>query len=344
MRVDDDNSDRVQQEMRAQERKLQQQQQQRRANESTNFDRAMQSRQQDTGKAQGQTQSKQAESRSAIQSLISNQKENASEELQANSEEVEQEQSSALHERTAKSKTGESRLQNQARSLGRTQQERSLGEHELGDLTEHSQQQGTAQNSSLAERGSSAAKDLRAQQQDRKTDQQQQQKLEHQRQEALAGNGVSAQVSGKVGGIKGDKGQGQGQGEQNQGGKDDKPAAFKLPPAALMAPPTIARPKEVHANPRLRQMAQEIAEKIVKHVRVGTNKIGLPEFQIELKSDILKGLKVKVSGRHGRIRALFASKDREVLQQLRGEVASLKEALSARGFKVDALEIEEERG
>ena len=134
-------------------------------------------------------------------------------------------------------------------------------------------------------------------------------------------------------------------GQDNSGGQggQQNPGAFRLPPAALMAPPGIAVPKDQPQTSRLRQLAQEIADKIVKNVRIGTNKIGLPEFQLELKSDILKGLKVKVSGRHGRIRALFSSRDPQVLKQLRGEVESLRTALTARGLKVDALEIEEER-
>ena len=135
----------------------------------------------------------------------------------------------------------------------------------------------------------------------------------------------------------------QGDGGQQQGGGQQQPGAFRLPPAALMAPPPVAVPKGQGQVSRLRQVAQEIAEKIVQAARVGTNKMGLPEFQLELKSDILKGLKVKVSGRHGRIRALFSSRDPQVLKQLRAEADSLRQALTARGLKVDALEIEEER-
>jgi hypothetical protein len=71
--------------------------------------------------------------------------------------------------------------------------------------------------------------------------------------------------------------------------------------------------------------------------------MGLPEMQIELKSEVLHGLKVKVSGRHGRVRAQFISSDRQVLEQLRSGMVDLRETLSARGLRVDALEIEEER-
>jgi hypothetical protein len=151
---------------------------------------------------------------------------------------------------------------------------------------------------------------------------------------------TTAETSQRVGGAKGQK---NGGGGQDQGKKDEQqPASFRLPPAALMAPPPLARPKDVQKASPLRAFAQEIADRIVKHVHVGTNKMGLPEFQIELKSEVLKGLKVKVAGRHGRIRASFSSQDLAVIKQLRGGITQLREALTARGLKVDALDVIEE--
>ena len=177
----------------------------------------------------------------------------------------------------------------------------------------------------------------------RKTDTEADHHREEGRDERQPGQGAPKSSSGVQGKVT-ERKEKQGDGQQQQGGGgQQQPGAFRLPPAALMAPPPVAVPKGQGQVSRLRQVAQEIAEKIVQAARVGTNRMGLPEFQIELKSDVLKGLKVKVSGRHGRIRALFSSRDPQVLKQLRAEADGLRQALTARGLKVDALEIEEER-
>ncbi len=140
------------------------------------------------------------------------------------------------------------------------------------------------------------------------------------------------------GGGKKDSGGG---GDKNQG--KDAPFAgggFRFNPA-LMAPVPVARPKETSASERLRALANEIAQKIVERVRVGTNAAGMAEFQIDLRSSVLAGLSIKVSGGNGRIRAVFAGSDREVLKLLRENAESLKQSLGGRGLTLEDLRIEE---
>ncbi len=131
----------------------------------------------------------------------------------------------------------------------------------------------------------------------------------------------------------GKKGGGQGREERPDGG-------FKIPPPALMAPPPVARPKETTAQAQVRALAQEIVNRIVERVRVGTNERGLPEFQIELRSSVLAGLFIKVSSNKGRIRAVFSSRDGEVLKGLRLASRDLKSAMEARGLDLQDLEFE----
>lgn len=122
------------------------------------------------------------------------------------------------------------------------------------------------------------------------------------------------------------------------GGRDEKPESqFKLPPPALMAPPPLALPKESPAGSRIRALAQEIVNRIVERARVGTNQAGLPEFQIELHSNVLAGLLIKVSSNRGRIRASFVGRDPSVLKQIRLAAGELKEALAARGIPLEEL-------
>jgi hypothetical protein len=140
---------------------------------------------------------------------------------------------------------------------------------------------------------------------------------------------------GRVG-ERGDK-----KGDQGGQGKKKQPdGSFKIPPSALMAPPPLAQPKDSSPASKLRALAQEIINRIVERVRVGSNAEGLPEFQLELHSSVLAGLLIKVSSNRGRIRAVFSSHDPAVLKALRGGAKELTDALSARGIPLEALEFE----
>ena len=160
------------------------------------------------------------------------------------------------------------------------------------------------------------------------------------------GEGEPATVGGV--GAKGDKGdvktdadKGGGQGGQN---KDDKSGAsanpgFRFNPA-LMAPVPVAKAKEASGSDRLRKVANELAQKIVERVRVGTNAMGKMEFQIDLRSDVLSGLSVKISAKNGKISAVFSGSDKDVLKMLEEQKDALTAALGTRGLTLEDLKIE----
>ena len=163
----------------------------------------------------------------------------------------------------------------------------------------------------------------------------------------------SASASGAGGGrAKGRAGEGElradadkGGGGGGQKGGDSKdgagaaPAGFRFNPA-LMAPVPVAQKRDLAGSDRLRRIANEIAQKIVERVRVGTNKAGASEFQIDLRQDVLSGLSIKVSSRHGRISMVFAGRDGDTLKQLEAQAEGLKEALSQRGLQLDQMKFE----
>ncbi len=143
-------------------------------------------------------------------------------------------------------------------------------------------------------------------------------------------------------GIKTDADKGGG-GKQSGGGGGDKkgdvPANFKFNPA-LMAPPPIAKQSNLAGSDRLRRIASEVAQKIVERVRIGTNAMGNAEFQIDLRSNVLSGLQVKVSAKNGRISAIFSGSDKEVLRMLEEQEEALKGALSSRGLTLEKFKVE----
>jgi hypothetical protein len=135
-------------------------------------------------------------------------------------------------------------------------------------------------------------------------------------------------------------GGGQGGGNKdNKGGEAAAAAGFRFNPA-LMAPVPVAKPKPNTGSERLRAIANEIAQKIVERVRVGTNGAGAAEFQIDLRSNVLSGLSIKLSSKNGKISAVFSGSDREVLKMIEEQSEGLKSALSGRGLKLEDLRFE----
>jgi flagellar hook-length control protein FliK len=116
-------------------------------------------------------------------------------------------------------------------------------------------------------------------------------------------------------------------------------AGFRFNPA-LMAPVPVAQPKPTAGSERLRAIANEIAQKIVERVRVGTNAAGNAEFQIDLRNDVLKGLSIKLTAKNGKIQATFSGNDREVLKMLEEQRETLKKALAGRGLTLEELKVE----
>ncbi len=154
----------------------------------------------------------------------------------------------------------------------------------------------------------------------------------------------AAGARGEKGGLKADSDKGGGGGGQ-QGQKDDNKSpqmqpGFRFNPA-LGAPVPVAKPKEASGSERLKKIANELAQKIVERVRVGTNAAGKMEFQIDLRNDVLSGLTVKVSSHNGRIKAVFSGSDSDVLKMIEEQGEALQNSLAARGLTLEDLKIED---
>ncbi len=167
-------------------------------------------------------------------------------------------------------------------------------------------------------------------------------RLEEKGSESPSGMGDAAGARPDKGELKAGRDSGKGGGQGQKDGKEEgAQVGFRLNPA-LMAPVPLAQPKaDTGPSARLRALANEIAQKIVERVRVGTNAAGQAEFQIDLRSNVLAGLSIKISGGNGKIRALFSGNDRQVLKLLRDQSEGLKSALSGRGLTLEELKIEE---
>ena len=158
---------------------------------------------------------------------------------------------------------------------------------------------------------------------------------------ASASSGASGGARAEKGDLKTDADKG---GQQGSGGGKDKGDAQAVPSfrynPALQAPVNVQKKNETQSSDRLRKAASEIAQKIVERVRVGTNAAGKMEFQIDLKSDVLGGMSVKVSAKNGKITAVFSGSDKDVLKMLEEQSDALKVALGSRGLTLESLKTE----
>lgn len=157
--------------------------------------------------------------------------------------------------------------------------------------------------------------------------------------------GKGGKVLGQKGDLKADSdtGKGSGGGGQKDGKQDGNPggvpSGFRFNPA-LMAPVPVAQKRDMAGSERLRRIANEIAQKIVEKVRVGKNAAGAAEFQIDLRSNVLSGLSIKVQSQAGKISMIFSGSDKDTLKYIEEQVEGLKESLTSRGLKLADLKFE----
>jgi hypothetical protein len=160
--------------------------------------------------------------------------------------------------------------------------------------------------------------------------------------------GKGGKAFGQKGDLKADADTGKGGsgGQQKDGKKEGNPggvpAGFRFNPV-LMAPVPVAQKSNVGSSDRLRRIANEIAQKIVERVRVGKNAAGAAEFQIDLRSNVLSGLSIKVQSQQGKISMVFSGSDKDTLKYIEEQVEGLKESLSSRGLKLSDLKFETQK-
>lgn len=80
-------------------------------------------------------------------------------------------------------------------------------------------------------------------------------------------------------------------------------------------------------------------DKIVDQARVGVNEAGAPEFQFDLKGDVLGGMKMRMTMDEGQLKAIFIAENPEVRKLIDGNLKDLQRHLEDRGIHVRDLEV-----
>jgi hypothetical protein len=329
-RVDDDRDEARARARRAEQRRADEARVARKAAEATSFSRLVAQQQ-----GQARTEPQHGAGPAAIAQVLQDAElQQAHGDEQALAGEEERLAQSQGHEAERRQTLGERSIEEKAREGSR--HEGHAGQQRAGEVAQaqDTARQGRQGDSALAGRG-----------RDSRDDGERLGERYEERREAQAGQGRLGRSASAPGGREepatdargGDGGQGGGSKDQQPGGGGSP--GFRLNPA-LLAPVPVARARDTSGSDRLRAIANELAQKIVERVRIGANAAGRMEFQVDLRSDVLKGLTVKVSAQGGKITAVFSGSDREVLRLVEAHGESLRAALSARGLTLDEFRTE----
>lgn len=87
------------------------------------------------------------------------------------------------------------------------------------------------------------------------------------------------------------------------------------------------------------ELTQQVINKIIQYVRIGLNRKGEKEIQMELSEKIFRGLKLRVIARGGKVAVHFSTSDpkgKKVFEKNRG---AIEDALKKKGIDVDEIVI-----
>jgi len=117
---------------------------------------------------------------------------------------------------------------------------------------------------------------------------------------------------------------------------DEAPAAYAPSQAGESAPVRGAAPAEQAAP-----IPRDLVNKVVESVRVGQNREGAAEVQLDLKATMYEGMSVKVSGGKGAgVTATLIVDQISAKNALEREIGELAQRLEAKGLQVSEIRVE----
>lgn len=156
----------------------------------------------------------------------------------------------------------------------------------------------------------------------------------------VVGKGQTAHGEGGGGG--GDKGGGfdSGTGRRSLSKQLAKAGAKSLPVdlraqfAARMASAAKSASSAHQAN-----LTQQELNKIVQHVRIGINRLGQKEIQIDLHGEVFRGLKLRVTSEQGKVGVHFRTADARGRALFERNRDAIRSALAGKGIEVAEITV-----
>ena len=91
--------------------------------------------------------------------------------------------------------------------------------------------------------------------------------------------------------------------------------------------------------PQPQKLPQEILDKLVRYVRVGLNREGDKEVQLDLHENVFRGLRLLLSRKNGKVRVHFVTADGASRALFSRNAAAIRESLSAKGIAVESIRV-----
>jgi len=86
-------------------------------------------------------------------------------------------------------------------------------------------------------------------------------------------------------------------------------------------------------------VSQKVIDEVVEAVRIGTNRAGDREIQLDLKSTVLDGLTIRVSVHNDKVVTVLEAATHDVKSKLESHMGELMHALEQKNLKVEQVEI-----
>jgi hypothetical protein len=156
-------------------------------------------------------------------------------------------------------------------------------------------------------------------------------------------------VVGKGSRGKGGQGQGGSSGKGGYGGQMAKRGlAKKLSKAGVRTLPMdlqkkfaakMAKAAQDLSRPDAARLSQQVLNKIIQHVRIGINRKGEREIQIDLHERIFRGLKLRVTEKGGKVNVHFQMVDKKGRALFEKNADAIRDALTSKGIDVEEITV-----
>jgi len=156
-------------------------------------------------------------------------------------------------------------------------------------------------------------------------------------------------VVGKGSRGQGGQGQGAGGGKGGYGGQTARRGLTKkLSKAGVRTLPMdlqkkfaakMAKAAQDMSRPDAARLTQQVLNKIVQHVRIGINRKGEREIQVDLHERIFRGLKLRVTEKGGKVNVHFSMVDAKARALFEKNSDAIRDALTSKGIDVEEITV-----
>lgn len=94
-----------------------------------------------------------------------------------------------------------------------------------------------------------------------------------------------------------------------------------------------------HSATLPRELPPEVVRQIIRHVRLGRNRLGEAEIDLDLHQEIFRGLRLRVGLNRGKVTIHFLTATEETRELFAREESSLRRTLEQKGIAVETIRV-----